>query len=379
MINEKRLIKLTQKVLQINSENPPGREFALSKFIENDMRSLNLAVKTYTFAKVRPNVVAILKGKNKKNASKKAILITPHFDTVPAGKGWKFNPFGGDIINGRIYGRGASDDKGNLACAMEVMRSLVEDKVELNYDVIFAATVDEETGSQFGIIPLIEKGILKPEAALVLDSDEFRSIIAQKGLMHGRVQVFGKKSHGAYNWRGINSIEICSKIIQDFKALKFKHKKHKYLHSPTMNIGTITGGDKVNMVADFCEFSFDFRFMPDMDSKKCIKKFKSVIANHAKKSKLIIDDLQMPYEISSKHNLVKIYQETCKKKRRPTTLMGSEGATVITFFQKKKIPAIATGYGSSKTAHTNDEYAHVKKLYDGTRVLEQFLKDFDAR
>ena len=379
MIKENRLISLTQKVLQINSENPPGNELALSKFIEKDMRSLGFPVKTYTFAKARPNVVAVLKGKNKKLASKKAILITPHFDTVPFGKGWKHDPLGGEIKNGRIYGRGATDDKGNLACAMEVMRSLVEDKVKFDYDIIFAATVDEETGSRYGIIPLLEKDIIKPEVALVLDSDEFYSIIAQKGLMHGRIQVFGKKSHGAYNWRGVNAIELASKIIQDFKALKFKHKKHHFLRPPTMNIGTITGGDKVNMVADFCEFSFDFRFMPDMDPKKSIKRFKSVVARHAKRAKLIIDDLQMPYEIDPTHDLVKIYENTCKRMKRPTTLKGSEGATVITFFQKKKIPAIATGYGSSKTAHTTDEYAHVKKLCDGAKVLEQFLKDFDER
>ena len=259
MINKKRLIRLTQKVIQINSENPPGRELALSKVIESEMKSLGLSVKSYTFAKARPNIIAILKGSSPKHRSK-SILITPHFDTVPPGKGWKFNPFGGQIKNGRIYGRGATDDKGNLACAMEVMRSLTEDKIKFRYDIIFAATVDEETGSHYGIIPLLEKNILHPEAALVLDSDEFYSIIAQKGLIHARVQIFGKKSHGAYNWRGINAIELATEIIQDLKTYKFKYKKHKLLRPPTVNIGTITGGDKVNMVADFCEFTLDFRF-----------------------------------------------------------------------------------------------------------------------
>ncbi|MDD3374609.1 MAG: M20 family metallopeptidase [Candidatus Omnitrophica bacterium] len=379
MIDKKRLIKLTQEVLQINSENPPGNELALSKFIEKDMRSLGLSVKTYTFAKARPNVVAILKGKNRKLAAKRSILITPHFDTVPAGKGWKFGPFSGQIKNGRIYGRGASDDKGNLACAMEAMRSLVEDKVSFNYDIIFAATVDEETGSKKGIIPLIEKGIIKPEVALVLDSDEFYSIVAQKGLMHMLIQVFGKKAHGAYNWRGINAIEIASKIIQDLKALEFRYKKHEFLRPPTINIGTIQGGDKVNMVADFCEFSCDFRFLPGMKHQEILKDVKSIVSHHAKRSKMIIDDLQMPYEIDPNHDLVKLYSQSCKKMKRPAILKGSEGATVITFFQKKKIPAIATGYGSTKTAHSTDEYAEVKKLYDGARVLEQFLKDFDTR
>src|SRR3989338_4395625 len=174
MINKQRLIKLTQKVISCNSENPPGHELALAKFIEKDMRSLGLAVKMYTYAKNRPNVVATLKGAwARKKAAREAILITPHFDTVPIGQGWKYNPLGGQVIAGKMYGRGASDDKGNLAAAMEAMRSLAEDKVRLKKDVVMAATVDEETGSQYGIIPLLVKRLFKTRLAMDLDSDGF--------------------------------------------------------------------------------------------------------------------------------------------------------------------------------------------------------------
>ncbi len=376
MINKSRLIQLTQKVIQFNSENPPGNELALARFIEQKMRALGLKVMVPTFAKNRPNVVAVLKGVSPK-ASQNALLLTPHIDTVPAGKGWTVNPFGGIVKNGRIYGRGATDDKGNLACAMEVMQSLVEDKVCLLNDVILAATVDEETGSKQGIIPLIMKGMLKPKAALILDSDEFSTIIAQKGLLHARIQIFGKKAHGAYNWYGVNAIEIASQVIAEIKRYEFKYKKHHHLRGPTVNIGTIKGGDKVNMVADFCEFSFDLRYVPGMDPKKILVTIKRLVARHAKRFKLMIDDLQYPYEIDKNHRLVKTYVDACRKLRCPSELKGSEGATVITFFQKKKIPAIATGYGSRKTAHTTDEYAHVKKLYKGAKVLEQFVKDMD--
>jgi len=259
---------------------------------------------------------------------------------------------------------------------MEAMRSLVEDKIQLKNDVIFAATADEETGSKQGIIPLLEKGILRPKAALILDADEFSTIIAQKGLMHGRIQVFGKKAHGAYNWYGVNAIEIASKIIAEIKNYEFIYKKHHHLHGPTVNIGTIKGGDKVNMVADFCEFSFDLRFLPGMDPKKILAIIDRLAKKHSKKFKIIADDIQMPYEISPEHILVKTYVDACKKLRCPSVLKGSEGATVITFFQKKRIPAVATGYGSCKTAHSTDEYACVETLYKGAKVLEEFLKEW---
>jgi acetylornithine deacetylase/succinyl-diaminopimelate desuccinylase-like protein len=113
-----------------------------------------------------------------------------------------------------------------------------------------------------------------------------------------------------------------------------------------------------------------------MNPKTILAAVKRLAKKHAKKFKLIIDDLQMPYEISPEHHLVKTYVDACKKMKCPSVLKGSEGATVITFFQKKKIPAIATGYGSRKTAHSTDEYAKIDTLYNGTKVLEQFLKEW---
>ncbi len=376
MINDQRLIALTQKVISFNSENPPGNELALANFIEQDMRSLGVDVKIHTFEKNRPNIVATLKG-NSPNAAKNSILLTPHFDTVPIGGGWKFDPLGGQIKAGKIYGRGASDDKGNLACCMEVMRSLVEDKVNLRNDVIMAATVDEETGSKAGIIPLLEKKILKPGYGLIVDSDEFYTIICQKGLLHTRIQIFGKKAHGAYNWRGINAIEQASEVIKLLKAHKFKFKKHAYLRPPTMNIGTIRGGDKVNMVADFCEFSLDTRYLPGMKSSEVLAQIKAIVKKVTPKFKIIIDDLQQPYEIAAQHPFVKTYVDTAKKMKIHAEVKGSEGATVITFFKRHGIPAFATGYGAKGTAHTTDEYAKVNTLIKGAKLMEQFIKDFD--
>lgn len=378
MINKHRLIQLTQKVISYNSVNPPGNELLLAKFIEKDMKSLGLDVKQISYSRNRPNIIATLKGSlPRAEAKRKAILLTPHFDTVPIGKGWKFDPLGGQIKSGKLYGRGATDDKGNLASCMEVMRSLVEDKICLKKDVIMAATVDEETGSHLGIIPLLEKKVLKPGLALVMDSTEFDAVTVQKGLIHARIQIFGKKSHGAYNWRGINAVEIASKVIVKLKKLKFNYKKHPLLHGPTMNVGMIIGGDKVNMVPDFCEFALDTRFLPGMDEKEILKDIKDAIKSETNKFKVIIDDIQAPYEIDRSHKYVKAYLKTCHDFKCKAAVKGSEGATVITFFQKHNIPAFATGFGAHGTAHTNDEYIYVQSLYSGTKVLEEFVKRYD--
>jgi succinyl-diaminopimelate desuccinylase len=125
MINKKRLVKLTQKLIRIDSQNPPGDEARIAGFVKNYLAKLGLKTKIYEFKKRRSNAVAVLPGINKKYN----LLITPHLDTVPYGKNWHFNPFLGKIYRGKIYGLGATDCKGNLASALEAINSLVEDKI----------------------------------------------------------------------------------------------------------------------------------------------------------------------------------------------------------------------------------------------------------
>ncbi len=370
MVNKKRLINLTRELIRINSENPPGDESEIAAFVKSYLEKIGLKPRIYEFKKNRSNVIARIEGTDKK----RSLLITPHLDTVPAGTSWHFNPFWGQIHNGRIYGLGATDCKGNLAVSMEVMNSIIEDGKPLAYNLILAATADEESGSAFGLIPLLKKGILKPDAAVILDSDDFNIIVTQKGLIHLKVKIKGRKAHGAYPWQGINAIDIAVDILKELKAHKFTCPKDKYLRPPTLNIGTIKGGDKVNVVSDWCEFELDARFLPGMRQGAILKYIKSTVGKYAKKFKIEIEGIQAPYRISEEEPLVKYLKIASGKFKIRPRVKGSEGATVITFFQEKNIPAVATGVGSAGTAHIADEYVKVENLYKGAVLLEEFIK-----
>jgi succinyl-diaminopimelate desuccinylase len=375
MVNKVRLIKLIQHLIQIDSQNPPGDESRIAKFVAGYLKGLGLLVKTHEFKKNRINVVAKLFSKGKK----KSLLITPHLDTVPAGKSWKHNPFLGKIKQGKIFGLGATDCKGNLACSLEAINSLQEEGVVLDYNLIFAATADEETGSSLGLIPLLQKKILHPDAALVLDADDFHIVVTQKGLIHLKIKLEGRKAHGAYPWLGLNAINLASEIIDELKKFKFKVYKNKYLRSPTVNIGTIKGGDKVNVVADWCEFEVDLRFLPGDSSKEILFRLGKLIKKHAKKFKIEIEGIQKAYSIEAGHPLVHYLVGAMKKERIRPLIKGSEGATVITFFQDKNIAAIATGFGYGGCAHSADEFVKINSLYKGTLVLERFLKEYNFK
>jgi len=372
MINKQRLIRLTQQLIRIDSQNPPGDESRIAKFVKRYLDNLGLPTKIYAFKKKRPSVVAVLEGRDKKYS----LLITPHLDTVPKGQNWHFHPFKGTIYKGKIYGLGATDCKGNLACSLEAINSIVEDRVCLGYNLIFAATCDEESGSSLGLIPLLDKGILRPLGAVVLDSDDFAIIVTQKGLIHLKINLQGKRAHGAYPWRGINAIAIAVDILKELKVKKFVYPKNKYLKGPTLNIGTIKGGDKVNIVADWCEFELDLRFLPGMSEKEILKDLKNIIQKHARRFKIEIEGIQKPYKINEAHTLVRCLAKAMRSVGRKPMIKGSEGATTITFFQDKNIPAIATGFGSLGCAHIADEYAKIDNLYKGGLVLEEFLKNY---
>lgn len=371
MINKTRLIKLTQDLIRINSENPGSNESRIAGFVKKYLGRLGLKPRIYEFKKGRSNIVAYLKG-----TGSRSLLITPHLDTVPAGRNWTLAPFSGRIINHRIYGLGATDCKCNLAASLEVIKSLIEDSALLGYNLVFAATAEEETGSSLGLIPLLNKRILRPDAALVLDADEFAVVVAQKGLIHLKVKIRGKKAHGAYPWLGENAIDAAVKILGELKSEKRSYKKNKYLRPPTVNIGTIKGGDKVNVVADWCEFELDFRFLPGQSPQRMISGLRSIIIKYAKSFEIEISGIQNDYNIDAKHSLVKALVAALKAFKLKPRICGSEGATTITFFREKKIPAIACGFGSKGCAHKVDEYVTIDNLYKGARVLEYFLKNY---
>lgn len=372
MIEKSRLVNLAQQLIRIPSENPPGNEYEIARFVKAYLADLGLKSKIYEFKENRSNVVAVLRGENKK----KSLLVTPHLDTVPAGGNWKLPPFAARLHKGRVYGRGASDDKGNLAVILEVIRSIIEEKQNLNYNLILAATADEETGSAYGIIPLIEKGILKPQAALILDADEFKIIVAQKGLLHLKLKLEGKSAHAAFPEQGKNAIELALKILTKIKSHHFAYRKNPYLRPPTINIGRIAGGDKVNVVADWCEFELDFRFLPGMSLKRIVQDIRKIIKNYTKGYKIEIMAAQLPTQVDRRHPLVEHLKKSMAAYRVKPRISGSEGATVITFFKERNIPAVATGFGCLGCAHSSNEYIKSAYLYKGAKALEYFLKNY---
>jgi len=371
MSSQKRVIELLRKLIRIDSRNPGSNEREIAVFVNNYLAGLGLKSRIYEFAKGRSNVVARMGEKKGKS-----LLITPHLDTVPYGGKWHYPPFAARVQRNRVYGLGATDCKANLAVGLEAIRNLAKDKVKLGYNLIFAATADEECGSRLGLVPLLEKRIVRADFAVALDAEEFDVIITQKGLLQVKVKIYGKRAHGAYPWMGENAIETAVKVIRQIQCSIIRFPQNPYLRPPTVNLGTIKGGDKVNIVPDWCDFELDFRFLPGMSPRGLLAELKKRIKKCTHRFEVEITDLQQPYYLDEEHCLVGQLRRAMSRFAVKSFIRGSEGATVITFFQSQKIPAIATGFGSSGCAHAADEHADIANLQKGVQVLEYFLKNF---
>lgn len=373
MTNKKqRAVELLQNLIKIPSENPGGTEKDIAIYIADYLSDYGYKPKTVEYIQGRTNVVCKVKSKN----SKKKILLSPHIDTVPAGTGWRHDPFAAKIVGNKVYGRGAADCKINIAVAMEVLRLLSEKEFELqNLDIVFAATADEETGSHHGFIPLI-KELDFCDYSLILDGDDFSIGNAQKGLLHIKIDFSGHKAHGAYLDLGDNAVvkamQAYEKLIDWSKTYNKKNRKAQI----TVNLGKIEGGDKVNMVPDNCSIELDLRFLPPMELKVLIKDLKCLVKAVDKKAKFTILHQQKASFCDKNVMLVKILGKTLKKHKKEVKYKLFKGATVLSFVQPKS-QAIIFGFGDANVFHMTNEHVKIKNIYDGVDLLKEFLINLD--
>lgn len=364
-----RLVKIARKLIQINSENPPGNERKIAEYIFSFLKAFGYNPRIVEFSRNRSNIVCRLKPR----FSKKSLLICPHLDTVPAGRGWKYPPFSGKIVNSRIYGRGASDCKANLSVSLETLARIKEEGIKFNnLGLIFAATADEETGSSKGFVPLLKR-LPSFDYGLILDGDNFEIVYAQKGVLHLKIEIRGEKAHGAYPERGRNAIEGALKIYNKLQAFVKKVNTHFQRADLTLNIGRIEGGEKVNIVADRCFIELDFRYFWPLKEVFILRKIKEILRESKEKFSLEILASQPQVSSPKEGFLSRTLTQVLNTQGLKPVYRISKGATVLSFLIERGIEALVFGFGSKNTAHTTDEYVKIDNLFRGVEVLKKFL------
>ncbi|MHA1437652.1 MAG: M20 family metallopeptidase [Promethearchaeota archaeon] len=376
------IVNFHQKMVQIRSENPPGKYNNISKFVEEKMKEIGL----YTQVK-RSNVIGEC-GKHEKPK----LLFYGHMDTVEAFKGWTKNPFGGEIADGRIYGRGACDDKACVTAEIFATKALIDLNTELNGKLTVLAVIDEELGGFKGAKYLLDKNIVSGDACLLGDGHPGNPIAYFGGGIIISFKTIGKQSHGMCfpdltNYRnehsGINAILKMIKILNFLNELQedFNQKETKYpicqdqaSKVSHINPAIINGGNKISTVPDTCLLHCSIHTIPEQDVKSIIEKIKKKIEEFKAADPYLDVRVQIPlsYEpqitdINSK--LAKVVKDSFKTVYKEERDFKSFFATTDAhFFQEKGIDTIMIGVNGGNI-HAADEYVDIEDLINTTKVF----------
>lgn len=373
---EKEIIDLACRLINTKTENPPGNEILAAQVVADFFQSLQIPSKIFEKIHGRANIVGYI-GKGTP-----ALLVACHLDVVPAGDDWKRAPFEAWIENGRIYGRGSSDNKGQMASMMAVAKFLKEHEPRLKGQFILAGVADEELGSTLGLEYLLNECGIKADYAIIPDVAHNMKLIdvTEKGALFLEITSHGKQAHGSRPETGINAIWNMLPLLERIKQLKFPKTSHPLHTPPTVNLGSIHSGTAPNIVPALCKAQLDIRYLPDDSSDNIIKDLKNIIKEteiqyKAKFDLRIISD-QVPTAVPINNPLVElISKHTLSVLGTKPQPKGMSGATVTKQLIQKGITAVGFGPGDETEAHATNESIRIKELVDFAQIMTLIALD----
>jgi len=377
---EKEIIDLACRLINTKTENPPGDEILAVRIVEEFFQLLQIPYKIFEKTKNRSNIVGYI-GKGHPS-----LLIACHLDVVPAGDDWKKNPFEAWIENGRIYGRGSSDNKGQMASMLAVARFLKENESKLKGQFILAGVADEERGSSLGLEYLLNECKVSADYAIIPDVAHNMNLIdvTEKGALFLEITSHGKQAHGSRPEMGINAIWNMITLLERIKQLKFKHTSHPLHTPPTLNLGSIHSGTAPNIVPAVCKAQLDIRYLPKDSSDNIVNDIKNIIkevetqCSPARFNLRIISN-QPPTAVPINNPLVEfISKHTLSILGTKPQPKGMSGATVTKQLIKKGIIAVGFGPGDETEAHATNESIGIKELVDFAKIMALITLDIVA-
>lgn len=392
---EDELIKLTSDLIKINSENPTGSQREIIDFVKKYLEDAGIEAQEVAANEKYPCVLAKI-GSDEGYS----IIINGHVDVVPAGDltKWDFDPFGGEITDTQILGRGTSDMKAGVACAIFTMKLLKESKAQLKGNIRLHIVSDEETGGEFGTKWLCEQGYAKgADACLVAEPTSNSTIeIGQKGSNELVLKAYGVSAHGSLgNYKGDNAILKLSKVLQNIGRLhnvkgKFTEDQEEALSNSkliaqeklnhpgienvidrvTANVGIIKGGNKLNMVPDYCEARVDVRLPIGVDTEELNREIENMIKDSNVEGVEYEADWKnfgnsTPINASIVQSLKKNAEEIWKIKVLPAYQWASSDAR---YYRELGIPTIQYGPSNTEGIHSYNENVDIEDVLNASKI-----------
>lgn len=268
-------VLLTRQMVQIESGNPGAWEGAMAEFVYDWLRrNTSAEVVREPVLPGRDNIAAVLRGASRAHD----LTYICHMDTMPAGEGWDYPPFGGEIEDGKLYGRGSCDMKAGLAAAMIAFRNLSRLGRPLKYDFQLIATVDEEN-AMTGAEQAVRDGYVNADS-YVLDAEptDSRIQVAHKGKTWFELTTHGKTCHASMPQQGCDAIAAMAEIITRINRKLAELPVHPEMGPCTATFGTIQGGWNPYIVPDVCRATLDLRLTPPTTNARSVALVREAVA-----------------------------------------------------------------------------------------------------
>ncbi|MGN1333515.1 MAG: M20 family metallopeptidase [Anaerovoracaceae bacterium] len=323
----------------------------------------------------RYNVTAVLKG----TGNGKSLMLSGHLDTVPAYD--MENAFSGTIEDGKVFGRGACDMKGPLAAMMVAMAAIHRSGIKLSGDVYFTGVADEEEKGQ-GVAHLIENGPYA-DGVIVGEPTNLKIAPGHKGLEWIEVAFKGKKVHGGRQKEGINAIEMASrfvnKIYEEYVPV-LNSREDPVLGAPTINVGTIEGGDQPSTVPDRCVIKLDRRMVPSETIEQVYSELRELgekLHEEDTRFSCVIRDVfegsnllpHHPFVTEETDPLMISLKKAFTAQEKEIVMEPFPAWTDAGFIaDNTKSSCIVMGPGKLEVAHSVDEYIKISEAYDAAKL-----------
>ena len=368
---------------------------ALIEYVQRYCEQLGLSVDlTFNDAKNKANLfVTVAAGGNANNSAdiiNHGLVLSGHTDVVPVdGQAWTSEPFTATIRGDKLYGRGACDMKGFIACALTLLPKAVQlsNSGQLSRPLHLALSFDEEVGclgAPLILADLKARGIT-PDYCIVGEPTNMAMVVAHKGIAVYRCRVHGKSAHSSLTATGVNAISYASRLIGyvDTLAEEISHRDDNDalfdVPYSTLSVGTIQGGTATNIVPNLCEFTFDYRNLPHMTQDDILLPIQAKVAELSAQMQARAPETGI--ELTQEESVPAMTDnDSAELQALVVALTGDTQRHKVAYateggqFTNSGIPTIICGPGSIEQAHKADEYVKLNEIERCDSFLQRLLE-----
>jgi acetylornithine deacetylase/succinyl-diaminopimelate desuccinylase-like protein len=367
------VFELLRDLVAIPSVNPHGSpgtdhvgEQAIGEYVADFLRELGAEVKLEMVEPGRPNVVASFQPKK----AAAHLAFAPHLDTVSVA-GMTIPPFDPIVRDGKLFGRGSTDTKGPMAAALWALREWAQSSARAQSRIrwTFLGLMGEEAGND-GAHVLAKSGF-SSDLTLVLEPTNLGVVTAHKGALWLEITSTGVACHGSTPDRGRNAIYAMRRVLEVIEQKiipDLARTSHPKLGPTTLNVGTISGGSKINIVPDVCSIEVDCRVVPGIEPEKMRATFEAELRAVVPDIEVRLQRYSAPLDTDETLPWVKKLGAQAKGF---TTAPWFSDASVLS---GPRCPAVCIGPGSIAQAHTKDEFILLRDLEEGAELFQRWIR-----